>query len=75
MLISMLPKYPYQAPAGQAAAEEEGAPTCGECTEGDEDKECMICLSEYETGEMITSLPCFHKFHSVRNPVVQFREV
>lgn len=27
------------------------------------DGECMICFSEYEEGEEIKVLPCFHKGH------------
>jgi len=32
---------------------------------GDEDhRTCSICLEEYETGDEITILPCFHRFHT-----------
>ena len=35
--------------------------------ETDEDEihrhKCMVCLTEYESGEMIRTLPCLHQFH------------
>ncbi|EKX51789.1 hypothetical protein GUITHDRAFT_57272, partial [Guillardia theta CCMP2712] len=30
-----------------------------------EDKECMICLSGFRTGERIRMLPCLHTFHKL----------
>ena len=29
-----------------------------------ENKECIVCLSEFEVGESITTLPCVHIFHN-----------
>ena len=29
-----------------------------------EQKECVICLAEFEIGESITTLPCLHVFHT-----------
>ena len=29
-----------------------------------EDTECVICLQDYEEGEELLTLVCFHKFHS-----------
>ena len=29
-----------------------------------EEASCSVCMSEYEQGEKITVLPCFHSFHS-----------
>jgi len=29
----------------------------------DTDKECSICLTEFEEGEEIAILPCLHRFH------------
>ena len=31
--------------------------------EGD-NKECVVCLGEFEVGDTITTLPCVHVFHS-----------
>ena len=31
---------------------------------GGEQKECMVCLSEYSAGEEIKTLPCLHFFHT-----------
>ena len=30
---------------------------------GEEETECTICMVDYNGGEEITMLPCFHKFH------------
>jgi len=30
----------------------------------DTDNKCLICISEYEEGEQVRTLPCFHRFHS-----------
>jgi hypothetical protein len=27
-------------------------------------KECSICLMEFQTGDQIKTLPCFHSFHA-----------
>ena len=29
-----------------------------------EEDECVICKCDYEDGEQLKRLPCFHKFHS-----------
>ena len=29
-----------------------------------ENKECVVCLAEFEIGESITTLPCLHVFHT-----------
>lgn len=31
--------------------------------EGQEDEECNICMTDYETGDSQKILPCFHSFH------------
>ncbi|KFM67283.1 RING finger protein 38, partial [Stegodyphus mimosarum] len=30
----------------------------------DLNKECQVCLSDYETGDILRILPCFHEFHT-----------
>ncbi|KAH3877298.1 hypothetical protein DPMN_001161 [Dreissena polymorpha] len=30
-----------------------------------ESSECNICMAEYEEGEILKILPCFHSFHSM----------
>ena len=30
----------------------------------DEDGKCLVCMTEYEEGESIKTLPCFHKYHT-----------
>ena len=27
------------------------------------DNKCTICMTEYEEGEVLKTLPCFHKYH------------
>eukprot|EP00457_Paulinella_chromatophora_P004092 gb/GEZN01004102.1/.p1 GENE.gb/GEZN01004102.1/~~gb/GEZN01004102.1/.p1 ORF type:complete len:482 (-),score=31.87 gb/GEZN01004102.1/:237-1682(-) len=36
----------------------------GKQSESDENKTCRICLCEYETDEVLRTLPCFHSYHS-----------
>mmetsp|Transcript_52548 Transcript_52548/g.163082 ORF Transcript_52548/g.163082 Transcript_52548/m.163082 type:complete len:248 (+) Transcript_52548:61-804(+) len=38
-------------------------PTC-RFSGGDDSKECYICLSNFETDELIRKLPCQHEFHA-----------
>ena len=30
----------------------------------DQNKKCMVCLTEYEAKEKIRTMPCLHYFHS-----------
>jgi hypothetical protein len=29
----------------------------------DEDSKCLVCYCDYEEGETVKTLPCFHKYH------------
>jgi len=29
-----------------------------------DEKNCRVCMGDYEQGEMIMTLTCFHKFHA-----------
>lgn len=49
----------YTAPSGKPA---EG--------EAEEEGKCMICFEEFQTGEQVRSLPCFHRYH--RNCIDQW---
>jgi len=31
--------------------------------EGGEDRQCVVCITDFQTGEQVRTLPCFHKFH------------
>lgn len=31
--------------------------------EGGEDRQCVVCITDFKTGEQVRTLPCFHKFH------------
>ncbi len=35
----------------------------GDDSTEDKDKNCTICLSAFEVGDEVVSLPCFHRFH------------
>ncbi|TNV80556.1 hypothetical protein FGO68_gene12442 [Halteria grandinella] len=28
-----------------------------------EENKCLVCMCEYEEGDMVKTLPCFHKYH------------
>ena len=34
------------------------------CKEKENQPKCLICLSNYEVGEKVSALPCFHCFHT-----------
>jgi Ring finger domain len=36
----------------------------GTRSDDDEDANCIICLCQYEVGEMVRTLPCNHQFHA-----------
>lgn len=29
----------------------------------EDQQKCIICITEYENGERVITLPCFHRFH------------
>jgi hypothetical protein len=35
-----------------------------EDAEAKEEDSCSICLCEFETGESVKTLPCFHRYHA-----------
>ncbi|KAL2542958.1 RING/U-box superfamily protein [Abeliophyllum distichum] len=49
-----------QPPASKASIE---AMTSVEITGNENDEECVICLEEWEVGQMATEMPCKHRFH------------
>lgn len=40
------------------------APGSNESTESTEPETCAVCLCEYQEGEELRMLPCFHKYHA-----------
>ena len=36
---------------------------CRAASGGDSEKECYICLAQFEEGDMLRTLPCQHEFH------------
>lgn len=54
LLLSQLPTFPYKTDGNP--------PKTAENEDGDEFS-CRVCLGEYEEGEELRLLPCFHRFH------------
>ncbi|XP_021890567.1 E3 ubiquitin-protein ligase RNF181-like [Carica papaya] len=50
-----------QPPASKASIE---AMPSVEISDGDEEGECVMCLEEWELGEVAREMPCKHRFHS-----------
>lgn len=46
-----------------AASTSVTAPSVGRAFDADTQTSCMICLSEFQEGELVTMLPCCHHFH------------
>lgn len=43
----------------------EGATACGNSAVAfSEHRACKICMCDYEDGDVIRTLPCYHRFHS-----------
>lgn len=55
-----------QPPASKASVEAMRSFKIGESEEGKEKEvgECVVCLEEYEAGEIGKEMPCKHKFHA-----------
>ena len=32
--------------------------------EDEDNRSCVICLEDYDDGDALTILPCFHRFHT-----------
>lgn len=53
-----------QPPASKASVEAMPSITVGESEEEALGGECVVCLEEYEVGEVAKEMPCKHKFHA-----------
>ena len=58
-----LNQQPDKEPAGTPQVVLQGLPTRS-ATDADVDTKCNICLSSFEEGEVLRTLPCEHAFHS-----------
>jgi len=57
--INRLPTHIYNAEKQKAAT-----PSSASGGEREDHKQCHVCLTEYDEGEQLRILPCFHRFHS-----------
>jgi len=56
--VNRLPTYKFKAPKKAAGAESDDVSGTG-----DEHSSCMVCLCDFEDGDTLKIVPCFHKFH------------
>lgn len=56
--VNRLPTYKFKAPKKAAGAESDDVSSAG-----DEHSSCMVCLCDFEDGDTLKIVPCFHKFH------------
>ena len=52
-LLSQLPRSKFQAQSTENLAKLK-----------DDEKRCIICMCDYQAGEELLTLTCFHKFHA-----------
>jgi len=57
--INRLPTHIYNAEKQKATTA-----SCASGGEREDHKQCHVCLTEYDEGEQLRILPCFHRFHS-----------
>jgi len=58
--INRLPTHVFNAEKQKAAS----SSASSSVTEREDHKQCHVCLTEYDNGEQLRILPCFHRFHS-----------
>ena len=65
--IEALPTREYHArPANQTGSGTEEKDAVSEAKQKEESREsmqCMVCLSDFEEGDILRTLPCFHSYH------------
>jgi hypothetical protein len=67
-IIESLPKRKFQTPKAQAKDGKDGKDAGAkldskESKDGKEEYQCTFCLEQFQEGEWVRTLPCFHQFH------------